>query len=54
MPEEPRPIIRGAEPTSLVLQAMDEIDALKKAVAGLVKRLEALEHRVASMEKPTA
>jgi len=54
MPEEPRPIIRGAEPTSLVLQAMDEIDALKKAVAGLVKRLEALEHRVASMERPTA
>jgi hypothetical protein len=38
MPEEPRPIIRGAEPTSLVLQAMDEIDALKKAVVRFERR----------------
>ena len=53
-PEQPKPIVRGIEPASLALQAMQEIETLKETVAGLVKRLEALEHRVAGLEKPTA
>lgn len=53
-PEEPVPVVRGAEPVSLVLQAMDEIDGLRRALDALTKRLEALEGRVAGLEKPTA
>jgi hypothetical protein len=44
------PAPRGGEPVSLVFQAMEEIDLLKKTIEGLVKRLDALEHRVASLE----
>ncbi len=48
------PIPRGGEPVSLVFHAMEEIDLLKKALEGLVKRVEALEHRVASLDAPKA
>jgi len=34
----------------LVLQAMDEIDALKRNLADLLKRLESVEGRVAALE----
>lgn len=41
---------RGGEPVSpLVLQALDEIDELKRTVAELRKRLETLEHRIAGL-----
>lgn len=53
-PEGTRPIGRGEAPVPLVFQALEEIDALKKALADLAKRLEALEQRVAGLEKPTA
>ncbi len=53
-PEEPAPARRGGEPTSLVFHALDELDAVKKAIESLTKRLEALEHRVASLESPRA
>lgn len=49
-PEEPGPAIRRGEPGSLVLQALEEIEALKRSLAELVKRLEALEHRVSGLE----
>lgn len=47
-------MVRGGEPVSLVLLAMDEIDGLKRTLDALTKRLEALEGRVAGLEKPTA
>ncbi|MEK6987148.1 MAG: hypothetical protein AABX97_03520 [Candidatus Thermoplasmatota archaeon] len=53
-PEEPIPAPRGGEPVSLVFQTMEEIDLLKNAIEGLTKRLEALEHRVASLDAPKA
>lgn len=53
-PEEPRPSVRRGEPSSLVLQVLDEIEALKRSLADLVKRLEAIEHRVATLEAPKA
>ncbi len=53
-PEEPRPVIRRGEPSSLVLQAMEEIEALKRSLSELVKRLEGLEHRVSALEAPKA
>lgn len=53
-PEEPIPAPRGGEPVSLAFQAMEEIDLLKNAIEGLTKRLEALEHRVASLDAPKA
>lgn len=53
-PEEPIPAPRAGEPVSLVFQAMEEIDLLKNAIEGLTKRLEALEHRVASLDAPKA
>lgn len=53
-PEEPRPYPRGGEPLPLVMQAMEEIDALKRTLGELTKRLEALEHRVATLESPRA
>ncbi len=53
-PEEPRPAVRGGGAPPLVLQALEEIDALRKALEALVKRIEGLEQRVASLETPTA
>ncbi len=49
-PEGYRPIVRTNDPTPLVMQAMEEIDALKRGLADLTKRLEALEGRVAALE----
>jgi hypothetical protein len=49
-PETSRPILRGGEPVPLVMQAMEEIDVLKRGLADLLKRLEALEGRVAALE----
>jgi ubiquinone biosynthesis protein UbiJ len=46
------PAPRGGEPTSLVFHAIEEIDSLKRAIEALVKRLEALEVRVAAFESP--
>lgn len=48
------PTPKGGEPASLVLQALEEIDSVKRAVEALVKRIEALEHRVAALESPPA
>ena len=48
------PTRRGGEPVSLVLHALDEIESVKASVDALVKRLEALEHRVAALESPKA
>lgn len=53
-PEEPIPRQRGGEPTSLVFQAMEEIDGLKKSLEALVQRVDALEHRLGSLEPSTA
>jgi hypothetical protein len=53
-PEEPRPAIRGSEPGSLVLQALEEIEGLKRTLSDMVKRLEALEHRISALETPKA
>ena len=38
----------------LVLQALEEIEALKRTLSELVKRLEALAHRVTALEAPKA
>jgi len=43
---------RGGQPVSLVFHALEELDAVKRSVGALVKRLEALEHRVAALESP--
>jgi hypothetical protein len=49
-PEPIGPIGRGSEPIPpLVLAAFDEIDGLKKLVAELRKRLEAIEHRLSGI-----
>jgi hypothetical protein len=53
-PEKPRPATRGGEPGSLVLQALEEIEAVKRSLVDLMKRLEALEHRVSALEAPKA
>lgn len=53
-PEEPRPTVRGGDSTPLVFQALEEIEALKRTFAELLKRLEALEHRVVALEAPKA
>ena len=53
-PEEPRPAVRGGDSTPLVFQALEEIEALRRTIAELVKRLEGLEHRVAALEAPKA
>ena len=53
-PEEPRPAVRRGEPSSLVLQALEEIEGLKQTLADLLKRLDSLEHRVSSLETPKA
>lgn len=52
-PEEPRPIARGPGTPSPVLQALEEIEALRKAIDGMAKRIEALERRVAALECPS-
>ena len=50
-PESIGPVPRGGEPVPpLVLQAFDEIEGLKRLVAELVRRIEALEHRLAGLE----
>lgn len=49
-PDEPRPAVRRGEPGSLVLAALEEIEALKRTLADLVKRLESLEHRISALE----
>lgn len=51
-PEEPRPVGRRGEPSSLVLQALEEIEALKRSLADLAKKIGALEHRVSALEAP--
>ena len=53
-PEEPRPAVRRGEPGSLVLQALEEIEAVKRGLADVVKRLESLEHRLSALETPKA
>ncbi len=53
-PEEPRPTVRREGSSELVLRALEEIEALKRTLADLVKRLDALELRVAVLEKPKA
>ncbi len=47
-------MVRRGEPSSLVLQALEEIEAIKRSLTELVKRLEAIEHRVATLEAPKA
>lgn len=47
-------MVRGGEPSSLVLQALEEIEALKRSLAELMKKIEALEHRVTALETPKA
>ena len=37
---------------SLVFHALEELDSVKRAVEGITKRLEALEHRVTALEAP--
>lgn len=49
-PEASRPILRGGEPMPLVMQAMEEIDGLKRSLAETLKRLEGLEGRIAALE----
>ena len=44
----------GGEPQPLALQALEEIEGLKRSVAEIAKRLEALEHRVAGLEAAKA
>jgi len=51
-PEQPMAAQRGGQPVSLVFHALEELDAIKRSVGALVKRLEALEHRVAALESP--
>ena len=51
-PEQPMPARRGGEPVSIVLQALEELDSVKRAIEALGKRLEALEHRIAALEAP--
>lgn len=51
-PEQPVPAPRGGEPVSLVFHALEELDSVKRAVEGITKRLEALEHRVTALEAP--
>jgi len=53
-PEKPQPAVRRGEPGSLVLQALEEIETLKHTLSELAKRLEAVERRVAALEKPKA
>ena len=54
-PEGFHPVVRGGgEPTPLVTQALDEIEVLKRTLGELVKRLDALERRVAALEAPAA
>jgi len=49
-PESIGPVPRGGEPMPpLVLQAFDEIEDLKRTIAELRKRLDALEHRIAGL-----
>jgi hypothetical protein len=43
---------RRGEPSSLVLQALEEIEALKRSLADLAKKIGALEHRVSALEAP--
>jgi polyhydroxyalkanoate synthesis regulator phasin len=38
----------------LVFQALEELDAVRRALSELTKRFEALEHRVASLESAKA
>lgn len=51
-PESIGPIPRccGEPAPPLVLQAFDEIDVLKRLIADLRKRIEALEHRLAGID----
>lgn len=49
-PEGLHPRPRGGEPVPpLVLQAFNDIDDLKRSIADLRKRLDALEHRLAGL-----
>ena len=49
-PEQPMPAPRGGDPVSLVFHALEELDSVKHSVEMLVKRLDALEHRVTALE----
>ncbi len=53
-PEEPRPAVRREGASSLVFQALEEIEAVKRTLADLMKRLEAVEHRISALETPKA
>jgi len=53
-PETTQPKPRGGEPLPLAFQALDEIEAIKRSLAEFVKRIEALEHRVAALETAKA
>ncbi len=53
-PERPAPAPRGGEPVSLVFHALEELESVKAAVDALLKRLDALEHRVTALESPKA
>ncbi len=53
-PEEPRAATRRGKPDSLVLEALEEIEGLKRPLSDLLKRLESLEHRVAVLDAPKA
>jgi len=51
-PEDTRPIMRGGEPMPLVMQALADLDVLKRTLGDLTKRIESVEHRVAALESP--
>jgi len=48
------PAPRGGDPVSLVFHALEELDFVKRSVEMLLKRLDALEHRVTSLEPTRA
>ena len=49
-PERRRPPTHGEPPSPLWADMKDELDAMKKAIAELRKRMEALESRVSALE----
>ncbi len=45
---------RGCKIPSQLVQAVEEIEGLKRSLSDLLRRLEALEHRVGGLETPKA